>query len=145
MTSHTGTETGHDASSASLTIRDATEADLPAIVALYANDTLGATRERVEDPLPEPYRVAFAEISEDPRARLVVVEADGEIVGTLQLNVIPHVVRLGAKRAQIESVRVAASHRGSGVGQRMITWAIEEARRNGCALVQLTTDASRKD
>ena len=38
-----------------------------------------------------------------------------------------------------------ADHRGQGLGAAMIGWAIEEARRRGCALVQLTTDKSRAD
>lgn len=32
-----------------------------------------------------------------------------------------------------------------GLGAAMMTWAIAEARRRGCALVQLTSDKSRTD
>jgi GNAT superfamily N-acetyltransferase len=41
------------------------------------------------------------------------------------------------------AARLAAGARGRGLGAAMIGWAIEEARRRGCALVQLTTDKIR--
>jgi GNAT superfamily N-acetyltransferase len=125
--------------------RDATAADLPAIVALYADDVLGAGREQPDDPLPQRYRDAFAEIAADPRHRLVVVEDAAQVVATLQLSFLPHLVRGGGERAQLEAVRVAATHRGSGLGRRLVEWAIDRARERGCALVQLTTDATRPD
>ena len=127
-------------------VRDAVEADLAAIVAMYADDDLGATREEPADPLPEEYRRAFAEIRDDPRHRLVVAEDDdGALLATLQLSFVPHVVRRGGERAQIEAVRVARTHRGSGVGQELLGWAVDQARARGCVLVQLTTDATRPD
>jgi GNAT superfamily N-acetyltransferase len=48
-------------------------------------------------------------------------------------------------RGQIESVRVASSERGGGIGRTMIEWAIGECRGRGCGLVQLTTDKSRAE
>ena len=126
-------------------VRDAQELDLPAIVALYADDELGSTREQPAEPLAGEYLRAFAAIADDPRTRLVVAEVDDEVVGTLQLSFLPHVVRRGGERAQIEAVRVASSHRGSGLGRELLTWAVEQARERGCALVQLTTDTSRPD
>jgi GNAT superfamily N-acetyltransferase len=63
----------------------------------------------------------------------------------MQLTFIPGLARRGALRAQIEAVRVADGLRGTGLGSAMLRWAIDEARRRGCALVQLTTDKSRGD
>lgn len=127
------------------TPRRARRDDLPALVALYADDPLGATRERNVSPLPGEYLDAFEEIDRDPNQLLAVFEADGEIVGTLQLTILPSLTRLGAKRAQIESVRVARSHRGQGLGGKMMEWAVRQARQEGATLVQLTTDKSRTD
>lgn len=126
-------------------IRDAEEADLPAIVALYADDVLGAGREQPGLPLDPAYVAAFAAIRADPDERLVVLVEGDEVVATLQLSVLHHVVRRGARRAQLEAVRVASTHRGGGVGRELVTWAIEEARRRGCSVVQLTSDVSRVD
>ena len=126
-------------------VREAQQRDLPAIVALYADDQLGSTRERPGEPLAEEYLRAFRAVTDDPRTRLVVAEVDGEVVGTLQLTYLPHLVRRGGERAQIEAVRVASSQRGSGLGRELLTWAVDQARERGCALVQLTTDAARPD
>ena len=68
-----------------------------------------------------------------------------EVIGTLQLTFIPGLARTGAWRGQIEAVRIAETHRGSGVGQQMFEWAIEQCRARGCKLVQLTTDKARPD
>ncbi len=63
----------------------------------------------------------------------------------MQLSFLPGLARRGALRAQIEAVRVRDDHRGRGLGAALFQWAIEEARRRQCALVQLTTDKSRAD
>lgn len=123
-----------------LTFRDARREDVPAIVALLADDILGAGRETAVD---DAYWAAFEEIEADPRNRLIVAEAGGEIVGTLQLTLLPGLSRHGMLRAQIEAVRVAAAQRGQGTGTAMIEWAIAAARRHGCGLVQLTSDKRR--
>ena len=55
---------------------------------MLANDPLGATRERFEDPLPRAYRDAFDAINSDPANELVVAEKEGAVVGVLQLTII---------------------------------------------------------
>jgi GNAT superfamily N-acetyltransferase len=120
-------------------------ADLEAIVALLADDAIGAARESVGMPLDRRYVEAFAAIERDPNQLLAVAERDGQVIGVLQLSFIPGMTRLGMWRGQIEGVRVAAGERGSGIGRAMVLWAIEECRRRGCGLVQLTSDKSRAD
>lgn len=132
-------------------IRPATAADLPAIVALLADDPLGRARERPGPPIDPAYARAFKDIADDPNQRLVVLSAGltdptpGRILGCLQLTIIPGLSRLGMTRAQVESVRVAADRRTDGLGRRLLIWAIETAAAEGCGLVQLTTDKSRPD
>jgi GNAT superfamily N-acetyltransferase len=123
------------------TVRRAVRADIPAIVALIAADQIGATRDGGD---LTPYEDAFAAIDADP-AQVLVVLADSadDVVGTLQLTFIPGLARRGALRAQIEAVRVREDLRGRGLGHALIAWAIEEARRRGCARVQLTSDKRR--
>ncbi|MET2715923.1 GNAT family N-acetyltransferase [Streptomyces harbinensis] len=130
----------------SITMRYATSEDIPEIVAMLADDPLGAARESTDDP--KPYLAAFERISADPHQHLMVAvrpEAPDTVVGTLQLSVIHGLSRRGASRALIEAVRVHASQRGAGLGGEMIGWAVAEARRRGCAVVQLTSDATRVD
>jgi GNAT superfamily N-acetyltransferase len=127
----------------SYVVRRAARDDVPAIVALIAADQLGAARE-VGDLAP--YERAFAAIDADPAQLLVVVTDEaGAVAGTLQLTVIPGLARRGALRAQIEAVRVREDLRGQGLGHALLAWAIEEARRRGCALVQLTSDKRRAE
>jgi GNAT superfamily N-acetyltransferase len=123
-------------------IRAATRADVPAIVALLADDPLGAVRERPGDPA---YLAAFDALAADPRQLLVVASVDSVVVGTLQLTFIPGLSRVGSTRAQIEAVRVRSDQRGGGLGRLLIGWAVEVARERGAAVVQLTTDVSRVD
>jgi GNAT superfamily N-acetyltransferase len=132
--------------SSSIRRRRATGDDLPATVGLLVDDPLGSTREAASgaDDL-RPYVTALDAIDADP-AQLLVVATDGiEAVATMQLSFIPGLARHGALRAQVEAVRVAASHRSRGLGAAMFRWAIDEARRRGCALFQLTTDKTRTD
>ncbi|MFJ3172454.1 GNAT family N-acetyltransferase [Streptomyces roseus] len=124
-------------------IRPATEADLPAIVALLADDPLGAARESPDDLTP--YVSAFKRLADDPHQHVVVAVHEGRVVGTLQLTIVPGLSRRGATRSIIEGVRVHADERGSGLGTRFIQWAIEQSRRENCQLVQLTSDVSRTD
>jgi GNAT superfamily N-acetyltransferase len=135
-----------DLDSSAVVLRRVEPADLPAIVDLLATDQLGATRDGVRtDADLQAYRQAFDEIDRDPAHVLVVAEAAGRIVGTMQLSYIPGLARRGALRAQIEAVRVHQDYRSRGLGHAMLTWAISQARQRGCALVQLTTDKSRTD
>ncbi|XTZ16431.1 N-acetyltransferase family protein [Micromonospora echinospora] len=126
-----------------LVFRTAVRADLPAVVALLADDVLGRSREATV--VDEAYERAFADISADPRNHLVVAEQDGEVVGCLQVTYIPGLGRHGAERALVESVRVRADRRGAGIGRALMTWVVDRARERGCALVQLTTDKRRAD
>ena len=125
--------------------RTATADDLPAIVRLLADDSLGATRERDEDPLPQQYREAFAAMGRMGANMVILVVEDGGVIGCLQLILIPGLGRLGMTRAQIEAVRIDRRYRGRGIGEALIRHAIEHAREQGCGLVQLTTDRSRGD
>jgi ribosomal protein S18 acetylase RimI-like enzyme len=128
-----------------LTFRTATRDDLPTIIAMIADDQLGQAREDASLPLDQRYLDAFAAIERDPNQIPVVVEQERAIVGYMQVTFIPGISRRGAWRGQIESVRVARSKRGGGIGTAMFAWGIAECRRHGCNLVQLYTDKSRSD
>jgi ribosomal protein S18 acetylase RimI-like enzyme len=127
------------------TFRPARRDDVPGIVALLASDPLGITRERLEEPLPSAYYEAFEAIENDPHNTLIVAEQEGQLVGVLQLTLIPGLTYQGGWRAQIEGVRVGAEVRGQGIGRALIEHATERARAAGCRLVQLTTDKRRPE
>ena len=127
-------------------IRRARPTDLDAILGLLADDPISASRgdtARAEDR--PAYERAFAAIEADPAHQLLVAVVAGEVVGTMQLTVIPGLARRGASRLQIEAVRVRSDTRNLGIGAAMIRWAVSQAPALGVTLVQLTSDAARVD
>ncbi len=129
----------------SVSIRPARREDVPAMIAMLADDHLGRARERVEDPLPASYYEAFARVERDPNLTLVVAESEGRVVGCLQLAVLPGISSQGGIRGLLEDVRVASDCRSRGVGEQLVQWAVTEAKARGCILVELLTHASRVD
>ena len=134
---------------ADITFRYATRDDLPAIVALLADDEKGKTREEFTDPLPDAYYAAFDAMESQstdalPNKYLLALQGT-DIVGCLQLTLIAGLSRRGQLRAQIEGVRVASSARGQKIGEKLITQSITISKLLGAALVQFTTDKTRKD
>ncbi|MDF1749044.1 MAG: GNAT family N-acetyltransferase [Alphaproteobacteria bacterium] len=127
---------------AGLTYRDIGPADLATVIALLADDDLGRIREN-RNPADPLYLKALAEIDADPNNRVLLVERDGEPVGTFQLTIIPSISLQAKRRLQIEAVRVRSDLRGQGIGREMMRWAIEQAKVADCALVQLTTNTAR--
>jgi GNAT superfamily N-acetyltransferase len=128
-----------------ISIRRAREADVAAIVAMLADDELGRAREDASVPLAQAYLDAFAQIDADPNQLLAVMTDGDDVIGTLQISFLIGLSRRGARRGQIEAVRVAAHRRSEGLGQRLFEWAIETCRERGCRVAQLTTDKSRLD
>ena len=133
---------------ADLIFRDATPGDIATIIQLsHAGDARGAATPPLDPAtLTDPrYRTAFDEISADPNHRLVVAQLDGAVVGTIQISVIPGMPAFGMRRGMLENVHIRADQRGSGLGTRMVTWAIERCRESGCGVVQLTSNKLRLD
>jgi GNAT superfamily N-acetyltransferase len=128
-----------------VTCRRARRDDVAAIVALLADDHLGAEREVVSDPPAPAYLDAFDAIDRHPNVLLAVAEMQDEVVGCLQIDYLPGLSRRGAWRGQIEAVSVARTRRGAGIGTAMIRWAVARCRARGCTLVQLTSHKSRGD
>lgn len=132
-----------------ITFRYATRNDLPAIVALLADDEKGKTREQYADPLPEAYYTAFdgmmSQSTESLPNQYLLACQHNNIVGCLQLTLIAGLSRLGQLRAQIEGVRVSSSIRGQKIGEQLIKQAITISKDKGASIVQLTTDKTRED
>ena len=122
--------------------RPANRADVPAIVALLADDVLGRDREADD---PAAYFAAFDAIAAEPDNHLIVAEHEGLVVACCQLTFITGLALNAARRAQVEGVRVAESLRGTGLGESMIAHVEARARAAGCSVIQLTTNRTRAD
>ncbi len=120
--------------------RDATSADVPAIMALLRDDALGAGRE-IDDMTI--YDTAFQKMKAEAANHLIVGEIEGRVVATYQITFISGLSLRASRRAQVESVRVASDLRGQRIGEALFADAESRARAAGCALIQLTTNATR--
>jgi GNAT superfamily N-acetyltransferase len=127
------------------TIRDATEQDLAAILELIGADPISSTRPGHGVSVTPRVRAAFDAIAADPRQRLLVLDDDGVVIGSLQLSCLPGLARDGMWRAIVESLHVRADHRGCGHGESLLLHAEAMARGMGCGVMQLTTDKRRID
>ncbi len=131
-----------------VTVRRAKPTDLSALMALLADDPVSAARGDRADASDEgTYATALRSVLEAPLNDLLVVDdAAGEMIGTLQLTVIPGMARQGATRLLVEAVRVSSSARSSGIGSAVMRWVMHVAApATGATLVQLTSDAARVD
>lgn len=122
--------------------REATRVDVPAVVALLADDVLGHGRESAD---MAPYLSAFDAMQDEGGNRLIVAEQDGRVVACYQLTLISGLSLTATRRGQVEGVRVAADLRGRGLGAALMADAEARARAAGCQLIQLTTNATRTD
>lgn len=123
-----------------ITFREATREDVPAVVTMLRDDALGAGRETASDA---EYAAAFDRMQTEAGNHLIVGERDGRIVATYQITFISGLSLRAARRAQVESVRVAGDLRGQRIGAALFADAETRARAAGCSLIQLTTNATR--
>ncbi|MES2968652.1 MAG: GNAT family N-acetyltransferase [Pseudomonadota bacterium] len=120
--------------------RDATRADVPAIVALLTDDPLGQAREGADIAV---YLAAFDDIAGNPMHQVIVAEEAGRILATCQLTILAGLSRQGTRRVLIEAVRVAPDLRSHGLGAALMAECEARARAAGARVLQLTTDKSR--
>jgi len=123
-----------------IAIRAANEQDLPAVTALLAELEAGAT----DMPLDQA-RVAFARICLVPAMVVWLVEREERAVGTYTSIIIPNLGHHGAPLMIVESVVVARSERGGGVGAVMMRHAMRQAAAAGCYKLALSSNVKRVD
>ena len=127
-----------------MVFRKATKEDLPAIIEMIANDTLGRLRERYGDPLPKEYYNAFERIDGDENQELIVMEnSKKEVVASFQLSFLQYLTYVGGIRCLVENVHVREDQTGKGIGRQMFQWIIERAQEKGVHMVQLTSNKLR--
>jgi ribosomal protein S18 acetylase RimI-like enzyme len=132
---------------AAVTMREARRDDVARIAALIMLGAARQTRtdaEIAQEAAHPAYLDAFDEVAASPRDTLFVAELDGQVVGTLQVTLIPGLINRGRKRAKLESVHVDPALRGRRIGEAMVAHAVDFARRSGAGLVELTSNKSRE-
>ena len=120
---------------ATLLVREATEADRPGILALYAQPDFNGEAVSVEEA-----RTVFGRLASYPDYRLYVAESDGAVTGSFALLVMDNLARKGRRSAVIEAVVVATDRQGVGIGRAMLRHALELARSKGCYKAALSSN-----
>ena len=123
-----------------IAFREARRDDVPAILDLLREDHLGIKRELGGI---EEYFHAWDTMQAEGGNALYVGEDTGRIVATFQLTFITGLSHRATRRAQVESVRVAADLRGQGIGAALMAEAERLSRNAGCGMIQLTTHGER--
>ena len=123
--------------------RKATINDLRTIINLLLEDELGQTREAKKPELDQRYIDAFHRINIDCNQYLMVVENNGEIIGTCHLTIMPSLTFTGQIRMQIEAVRILKQCRGQKIGEWKMQEAIKYGKSKGASIIQLTTNKQR--
>ncbi|MBD8663474.1 GNAT family N-acetyltransferase [Rhizobium sp. CFBP 8752] len=126
-------------------IRRARESDLSQLIAMFAADDVGGHGDTTDADAYDDYLRAFNMIDASQNEQLFVVERDGDVVGTFQILFNRTLTGRGSLSMIIEAVQTRPDMRGQGIGAQMIGYAIEEAKRRECRLVQLTSNAARTD
>ncbi|QIK62867.1 GNAT family N-acetyltransferase [Leucobacter viscericola] len=137
-----------DTRAGAVTLRRAQEDDLETVLGFLYDDPISQGRGDRFDPADNALYVrALDEISKSPQNELVVAEhSEGAVVSCLQLTTIPGLSRRGGTRLLVESVHVASQFQSSGIGGAMMQWVMDVAAPAvNAAMIQLTSDSSRKD
>ena len=123
-----------------LAIRPADEADLPAILALYAQPDFDGDRGLgIEDA-----KVLLARFAQYPDYTLYAAEVEGMVVGSFALLMMDNLGHLGTPSAVIEDVVVALDRQGAGIGRAMMDKAAAIARAKGCYKLTLSSNMKRE-
>jgi len=118
-------------------IREARFEDVGELVALLADDPIGAGREDTSESVLHKYQAGFRLIQADPHCRLLVAEQDGMVIGSLQINILSGLSYQAINRCILEDMRVRKDKRDLGVGKKLVEAALAFAKTRQCALAEL--------
>lgn len=124
----------------SVTCRPASQADLSAILRLYAQPALDDGNVLA---LPDAVRI-FERILSYPDYRLYVALMEDQIVGTFAMLIMDNLAHLGAPSAVVEDVAVDPAYQGRGIGKQMMRYACELAGEKGCYKLVLSSNLVRE-
>lgn len=120
-------------------MRQALPADIPAVLALYAQPGLDDGKVLGVDAAQQ----VLAQFARYPNYRLFVAIEDGAVVGSYALLVMHNLAHCGTPSAIAEDVVVARASQGQGIGRQMMAHALSEARSAGCYKLALSSNRKR--
>jgi phosphinothricin acetyltransferase len=113
-----------------LRIRDATAADLPAIVDIYNQSIPGGWSTADTQPIAVADRVEWFRTFDPAKRPIWVAEADGQVVATVYLSSFYGGRPAYDATAEV-SVYIATAYQRRGIGRRLKQWVIEQCPRLG--------------
>lgn len=124
---------------AEFVIRAATEPDLPAVLALYAQPDLDDGNVLRADQAS----AIFARFARYPNYTLYVAEEAQQVIGTFALLIMDNLAHRGTPSGVVEDVVVSAAHRGRGIGSAMMRFAMARCALHGCYKMALSSNLKR--
>jgi [ribosomal protein S18]-alanine N-acetyltransferase len=85
--------------------------------------------------LPWPENAFRYEVMDNPNARVWVAEINDPVIGKQVIGMI--CVWMVLDEAHVATLAVSPEHRQKGIGERMLLYALAEAKKEGAALVYL--------
>jgi GNAT superfamily N-acetyltransferase len=124
----------------SVSCREATKADLPEVLRLYAQPALDNGK---VVSLFDSERI-FERIARYPDYKIYVAVCEGNVVGTFALLIMDNLGHMGAPSAVIEDVAVEPRWQGHGVGRMMMKYALKICGEKGCYKAALSSNLKRE-
>jgi GNAT superfamily N-acetyltransferase len=124
-------------------IRKAEEKDIPSILELYQQ--LSLAPENYRKAAVEDCRHVLEQMADVPGYHFLVIEDNGEVIGTTVMVILPAMAHGTSSFAVIEYVVVDEKHRNKGIGKILMEYCQELAKKAGCYKIMLTSDHRRED
>jgi len=124
----------------SVSCREATKADLPAVLRLYAQPDFEGGKVLSQT---EAERL-FERIAQYPDYKIYVALLEGNVIGTFALLIMDNLGHNGAPSAIIEDIAVDPAWQRRGVGKKMIGYALQICGEKGCYKAALSSNLKRE-
>jgi GNAT superfamily N-acetyltransferase len=127
-----------------INIRPAEKKDLARLVELMAALTITTSQAESDGASTlADYEKVFEQIDRDSNHHLLVVEVEGDVVGSGDLLIVPNLSHRGLPWAVIENVIVDKSIRLKGIGRELVQHMIDMAKRSRCYKIGLSSSKKR--
>jgi GNAT superfamily N-acetyltransferase len=122
-----------------LEIRKATISDISNILRLYGPD--GLDDKKILSI--EKAKLIFNKFSRYPNYSLYMATLDNKVVGTFELLIMDNLAHNGSPSGIVEDVAVEINYRNQGIGKKMMEYAMEMGRQQGCYKLTLSSNLKR--